>query len=212
MSIFTRWDDVAEQVWVKQRRGAGREIADVLASARHADQQVHPVPGNDPSACTEQLGRSGSWADRLPHFRFDAVPNAGHELQSEYFVPRDAGPAAIAALRAIGAELRPTLMTSELRTVAADALWLSPFADRDSLALHFTWQPDPRSVAAAAARIEEALRPFEPRPHWGKVFTPGASAAFPTPRRAEAIELIEALDPAGVFANGWVRAEGLRSR
>lgn len=212
VSAFTRWGDVVEQLWVKQRIDAERPVADVVRATPQASEAVHPVPGNDPAACTTQLGIPGSWAERLPHFRFDAAPNAGHEIQSEYFVPREVGPAAVAALHGIGEDLRSVLMTGELRTIAADELWLSPFAGRASLAFHFTWHPDPPAVLAAAALVEEVLRPFEPRPHWGKVFTPGFSGTNPTPRRADAVELITSLDPDGTFANDWMRAEGLRSR
>ncbi|MEM9034164.1 MAG: FAD-binding protein [Actinomycetota bacterium] len=211
VSLFTRWRGVIDQAWIKRRTDSARPVADVVEAAARADRPVHVVPGSDPAHCTEQLGRPGPWSERLPHFRADAIPNTGHELQTEYFVPRASARAAILALDRIGPELTP-LLTGELRTVAADSLWLSPHCGRDSLAFHFTWEPDVTAVEEASGAVEAALDPFEPRPHWGKVFTPGHSLEAPTPRRDDAIELMHRLDPNGVMANDWAVAEGLRSR
>ena len=38
------------------------------------------------------------------------------------------------------------LQISEIRTVAADDLWLSPAHGRDTVAFHFTWKPDEAAV------------------------------------------------------------------
>ena len=51
---------------------------------------------------TERGGRPGPWHERLPHFRPDFPPSVGgDELQSEYFVPRRDGVAALEALRSM---------------------------------------------------------------------------------------------------------------
>jgi xylitol oxidase len=42
---------------------------------------------------------------------------------------------------------------------------------RDSVALHFTWFDDVVAATAAVGAVEQALEPFAPRPHWGKLFT-----------------------------------------
>jgi len=79
---------------------------------------------------------------------------------------------AIAAVTALGAHIRPVLLLTEIRTVAADRLWLSPFCDRDSLALHFSWRNDWQAVRAVLPRLEEALlAPYRAPSHWGKLFT-----------------------------------------
>ncbi len=62
-------------------------------------------------------------------------------------------------------------MVSEVRTVAADDLWMSTAVGRESVALHFTWQPDWAGVREVLPALEAALAPFEPRPHWGKLST-----------------------------------------
>ena len=140
---------------------------------------MHPIAGEDTSAATEQLGVPGPWHARLPHFRAEFRPSAGDEQQSEYLIAREHGAAAIAALREV--EYGTALQVSEIRTVAADDLWLSPCHDRDTLALHCTWVADDARVQPAVAAVEAALAPFDARPHWGKVF------AMPRGRRARAV-------------------------
>ena len=73
-------------------------------------------------------------------------------------------------LRSLGERIDPHLHAAEIRTCAADELWLSPAYQRDSLCIGFTWRNHPAEVAALLPVIEQALAPFEPRPHWGKLF------------------------------------------
>jgi xylitol oxidase len=148
-------------------------------------------------SCTEQLGVPGPWYARLPHFRLEFTPSAGEELQSEFFVPRAAAVDALAAVNAIRSRVAPVLQISEIRTIAADDLWLSPCYRRDSVAIHFTWIKDTEAVLPVVAALEAALAPFDARPHWGKVFTAGGSYE----RMADFVALAEDLDPAGKFRN-----------
>jgi alditol oxidase len=223
VSVFHRFGERAEQVWVK-RRVTGREpasgetersrdgVRQLLESlgATAARTAVHPVPGGDPDHCTPQLGAPGSWSERLPHFRPEYEPGIGDEIQSEFFVARADAPAALEALRELRAQLDPILLVSELRTIAGDSLWLSPHHDRPSLGIHFTWRLDPTAVERAVARIEAALEPFAARPHWGKVFTAGADRIAPLyPRLGDFKRLRDRLDPGGVFVNPWLRAHVL---
>ena len=66
------------------------------------------------------------------------TPSSGDELQSEYFVDRAHGPAAVETLYGLREVITPVLQVSEIRSVAADDLWLSPAYERDCLgaALH----------------------------------------------------------------------------
>ena len=66
----------------------------------------HPLPEGSADACTEQR-TVGPWHLRLPHFRPDRTPASGDELQTEYFVPWEDAPAAIATVTALGAHIRP---------------------------------------------------------------------------------------------------------
>jgi xylitol oxidase len=171
------------------------------------------VPGVDPANATPQLGRPGAWSDRLPHFRMGFTPSAGDELQSEYLVALDDAVPALEAVRPLAERIRPLLQVCELRTVAADRLWLSMNHDRASLAIHFTWMPRAGEVSAVLADLERALAPFAARPHWGKVFLAEAAAIVPLyPRHADFARLVERLDPRGAFRNDWLERHVLGRR
>jgi alditol oxidase len=52
------------------------------------------------------------------------------------------------------------------------------------------------------AAVEEALRPFDVRPHWGKVFSTSPSAiAAAYPHLDDFRGLVARVDPGGVFAS-----------
>jgi xylitol oxidase len=207
VSVFHRFGDRIDQVWVKTRvtPDAGGDRAD-LFGARPATQPRHPVLGGDPVNCTEQLGVAGPWSERLPHFRSGFTPSSGEEIQSEFFVTRKDAVAAVQALRELASAIVPLLLVCELRTIAADTLWLSPQHERDSLSIHFTWRRRQEAVERVVREIETALAPFQARPHWGKVFTADAAAvAAQYPRMADFRRLRQQLDPDGVFANDWLR-------
>ena len=201
VSVFTRWGDAADQVWVKSRG----EPPEALEGARPAAADVHPLPGMDPDHATRQLGVPGAWSDRLPHFQMGFTPSAGEEIQSEYIVAREHAVAAIEALRALGDAVRPALQIAEIRTVAADSLWLSPQYGQDTVGIHFTWKREPELVGRLTGAIEVALAPLSPRPHWGKLFHAGsATIADRYERLGDFRRLVERLDPRGAFRNDWL--------
>jgi xylitol oxidase len=206
VSVFTRWREATDQVWVKSRVTDGpEEVRSDLFGAPAATVDRHPILGLDPVNCTPQLGRPGPWYERLPHFRMGFRPSAGEEIQSEYLVPRGNAVEAIDAIRALGPRIAPVLQVAEIRTIAADRLWLSPQYRRDTIGIHFTWRREPEPVARATAAIEAALRPFEARPHWGKLFTAGAAQIAPLYERLEDFRaLAQRLDPRGAFRNAWL--------
>jgi xylitol oxidase len=212
VSIFTTYEDPdrADQLWVKTRADAVDQAVISQIGATAAAGPRHPIAGVDPASCNEQLGVPGSWSDRLPHFRLDFTPSAGEELQSEFLVARENGPDAIRAILELGPKIAPLLYVSEIRTVMADDLWLSPSYGRDSVALHFTWNRDEPAVRALLPEIEAALAPFDARPHWGKIFTrPGREVAAQYPRFGDFGELRARLDPEGRFLNDYLRRLGL---
>ncbi|MEU8141350.1 FAD-binding protein [Nonomuraea sp. NPDC048901] len=194
VSLFTNW--LATTVWLKRR---SELPPGDWHGTRAADGPRHPVPGMPAGSCTEQLGVPGAWHERLPHFRADSPPSsAGDELQSEFLLPRGRAAEALRELRAIGDRLRPVLQISEVRTIAADDLWLSPYLGRDTVGVHFTWVKDTEAVLPVIELVEERLAPFDPRPHWGKLFTRWPSC----PERFR--DLVGRYDPAGKFRNDFV--------
>lgn len=204
VSFFTTWSgDAIEQVWLKALDG--QPAPTELFGARPATRPWHPIAAIDPAPCTEQMGVPGPSHLRLPHFRLEFTPSVGAEIQSEYFVARRDAVAAFEALRAIQHLIAPPLLISEIRTIAADELWLSMNYRQDSLAFHFTFTQDWPAVQAVLPHIEAALAPFAPRPHWGKVF------AMPAPRIQSRYErlgdfrsLAHRLDPEAKFRNAFV--------
>ncbi len=206
VSVFALWDEPTVNVWVKSRVGNEPEaVRDELFGARPARTDRHVIDGHDPDNCTPQLGVAGPWAERLPHFRMGFTPSSGEEIQSEYLVQRRHAVDAIDALRAIGVGLRPLLHVSEIRTVAADEMWLSPQYGTDTVGIHFTWRRDQEAVERALVDVEAALAPFEPRPHWGKLFlADAATLAARYPRLGDFAALAARLDSRGAFANDWI--------
>jgi xylitol oxidase len=155
--------------------------------------------------CTQQLGIPGPWLDRLPHFRNDFAPSSGEELQSEYLLPVGSAAGALQALRGLADRLAPALYISEIRTVAADGLWLSPAYGRDSVAMHLTWKPLPDLVGELLPLVEDRLAPFGARPHWGKLFGTGAARlAELYPRFPDFRALVSTHDPGGKFTNAFL--------
>ncbi|MDQ1486448.1 MAG: alditol oxidase [Actinomycetota bacterium] len=208
VSAFTDWRaPLINQVWVKQRLAeSGQADADPhWMDLQLADGPRHPVPGMSASNSTEQLGKPGPWHQRLPHFRLDFTPSSGEELQTEYFVARESAVQVLGALNEIRQQIAPVLQITELRTIAADDMWLSPAYRRDSLAVHFTWIKDIDAVAPVVAAVEEQLAPYDARPHWGKVFsTPPDVVSALYKRLPDFSALAYRYDPTGKFRNEFV--------
>ncbi|GLW30795.1 putative xylitol oxidase [Actinoplanes regularis] len=200
VSLFTRWTSAdVDQVWLKRtepRTGA------TLFGATLADGPRHPVPGMPAENCTRQGGVPGPWHERLPHFRMEFTPSSGEELQSEWHVPRVHARDALAAVAEIRERVAAVLQVCEVRTIAADDLWLSPNFERDSLALHFTWIADTEAVLPVVADLEQLLGPFGARPHLGKIFTTAPIDGYP--RLADFTALVDRFDPAGKFRNEFL--------
>jgi xylitol oxidase len=204
VSLFTDWRAPGfRQVWLKRR--TDQPPVD-FPWAEPARVRMHPVPGMPAVNCTEQFGVPGPWHERLPHFRAEFTPSSGTELQTEYLLPREHAVPALEALGGVWEAVAGVLQICEVRTVAADEQWLSPAFGRDSVALHFTWVDDTEAVLPVVRRVEEALAPFDPRPHWGKVFTAdGATLRARYPRWKEFRSLARELDPEACFTNAMVR-------
>jgi alditol oxidase len=211
VSIFTRWGETIDQVWVKNRvTDEPEQVESDLYGAAAATVDRHPILGLDASSCTPQLGRTGPWADRLPHFRMGFTPSSGQELQSEYLFPRRHAVEAIEAVRSLADEIRPILQVSEIRAVDADRLWMSMNYGQETVGIHFTWKPEREAVEDMLVQLETALVSFGARPHWGKLFDAKAAAIAPLyERMPDFIGLVEWLDPRGAFRNSWLKAHVL---
>jgi xylitol oxidase len=204
VSYFTDWSsDQTGNLWCKFRDG--EVIPESVGGSAKAEKKFHPIPSVDPVACTDQLGESGDWHQRLSHFKLEFTPSVGEEIQTEFFLDRKDAASAIEAVSKLGEEITPLLWITELRTIAADDLWLSGAYQRDTLAIHFTWKKD-LAIYPVIEKVEAALRPFNYRPHWGKVFTADAKYLSTVyPKMSEFKALVKALDPSSKFENSFTR-------
>ena len=208
VSYFTDWQhDSINSVWLKRRLadGAAQPVAATFHGATAAQQHRRPVDGASGEPCTPQLGDPGPWHQRLPHFRADFVLTGEDELQSEYFVARDYAVDALRALAALGPAMTGLIKTSEIRSMAADGLWMSMAYGQETVGLHVSWHSQWPAVRGVLTQMEAALEPYAPRPHWGKLFTLApAQVQARYPRLADFRALVRRHDPQGKFRNAFV--------
>jgi xylitol oxidase len=208
VSLFTDWQKQRmNELWIKSRIEEGQEFhaGPEFYGAKLATRNLHPIAALSAENCTEQMGVPGPWYERLPHFRMGFTPSAGKELQSEYFVPRRHAVEAILAVERLHDQVSPSLLITEIRTIARDHLWMSPCYDEDCVTIHFTWKPDWPAVSKLLPIIEKELAPFNARPHWGKLFTTSSAELKSIYKKMpEFIELCTRYDPRGKFRNEYL--------
>jgi FAD-linked oxidoreductase len=126
--------------------------------------------------------------------------------EMEFHVPAEAqAGAALEVLTAIEAARPDVFFPFELRSIAADDAWLSPFYQRDSgsIAVHAYYKND---YSFLFSIVEPILRRHGGRPHWGKLNTLTAgdfAAAYP--RWKDALAVRQSLDPDGKLLNPYLR-------
>jgi FAD-linked oxidoreductase len=126
--------------------------------------------------------------------------------EMEFHFPREAQMAAMReVLAAIEASHREVFFPLELRSIAQDDAWLSPFYQRESgsIAVHAYYKDD---YTRLFAQIEPILRRHGGRPHWGKLHSLKArdlKALYP--RWRDAMNVRQTLDPQGRFLNSYLR-------
>jgi xylitol oxidase len=200
---------VIRELWQKSRVESvsdGNEQPEPVPQSLHGGTWYDDAEEPPDTSLNVRAGVVGPWSDRLPHFRLDAPPSVGgDELQTEYFVDRRHAVDALRTLRSLGDRISPHLHATEIRTAASDDLWLSPAYERESLCVGFTWRNHPTEVMALLPDIEAALAPYEPRPHWGKLFVfNDEDLAWRFPRLREFLELRRTYDPTGKFSNAFI--------
>jgi len=208
VSLFTDWQKQRiNEVWLKSRIEPGErdQAPREFFGAKPATKNLHPIAALSAENCTPQLGVPGPWYERLPHFRMGFTPSAGQELQSEFFVPRHHAVDAILAVERLHDQVGPHLLISEIRSIAADNLWMSPCYKEPSVTIHFTWKPDWPAVSKLLPVIEKELAPFNVRPHWGKLFTISPEQIHSQYEKLpQFIELCQRYDPKGTFRNEFL--------
>jgi L-gulono-1,4-lactone dehydrogenase len=126
--------------------------------------------------------------------------------EMEYGVPLEHGPeAARRAIEWVRANRYPVFFPIEMRVAAGDDALLSPSYERDTayIAIHqyrgMEWRPYFEAV-------EEIMREYGGRPHWGKRHFQTAETLAPLyPRWADFQAARDKLDPGRVFSNEYAR-------
>ncbi len=206
VSLFTDWRNATfNQVWFKSREDTPLRLEPEAFGATRAQRPLHPIGTLSAENCTEQMGQLGPWHERLPHFRAQFTPSSGEELQSEYLIPREHIFQALREVDGLRDDVAPLLQISEVRTIAADELWMSPCYRQPCVGIHFTWKKDWAAVSQLLPKLEARLEPFQARPHWGKLFTIApATVASLFPRLADYQGLLRTYDPQGKFRNAFL--------
>ncbi|QEC66931.1 FAD-binding protein [Panacibacter ginsenosidivorans] len=208
VSLFTDWQSGnINEVWIKTKDGDEMKFdpkADFFG-AKAATKNMHPIAALSAENCTEQMGVSGPWYERLPHFKMGFTPSSGVELQAEYFIPKQHAVEAIFAIAKLGKEIGPHLFITEIRTMAADDLWMSPCYKQDSVTIHFTLKQEIPEVMNLLPVIEKALEPFKAKPHWGKLFTHTHAQLANRHKKMHAfVGTLKDYDPKGKFRNAFL--------
>ena len=140
----------------------------------------------------------------VPHRVFTSPRNVRFR-EMEYAVPREVGLDALRECRSlIDREGWRISFPVEIRHTPADDLVLSTASGRESLYLAFHVNAATDHTAYFAG-VEEILRGYDGRPHWGKVHTRTAEDLAPAyPRWTEFQKARDELDPDRLFTNPYL--------
>ena len=138
-------------------------------------------------------------------YRVFASPRTVRFREMEYAVPRAAVPQVLADIeRWLERSGELIGFPVEVRFAAADDLWLSTAAGRDTgyVAVH---QYHRRDHEAYFQAVEAIARDVDGRPHWGKLHHRDATSLAATyPRLADFVALRDKLDPRRTFGNDYL--------
>ncbi len=208
VSLFTTWQEkMIEQVWVKQvlPNEQAWPFDSTLFGATLATTDLHPVEASSTDVLTAQRGIPGPWYERLPHFHIRSTLTGGDELQSEYFVSREQAVEALRVVESLQEQMASLIKISEVRSMAADDLWLSPAYEQDCIGIHFSWYNRWPEVSQFLPILEAHLAPFQARPHWGKLFTmPPTQVRERYSRMPDFQSLLAEFDPQEKFCNSYL--------
>lgn len=205
-SYFSNWSPKnTGQIWMKfLDNNKFPELKSNAYGGNLAKSNQHPVKVNQPDNCTEQMGVSGKWLYRLPHFKLDSSPASGDEVQTEYLVDRKHVQSYINELMKIGEDIAARVYATEIRTISSDDLWLSGAYERETVGFHFTWKKS-SEIKEFLPVIENILGKNNGRPHWGKLFsTTKAQLTERYPKYEEFRKLIHEYDSGNKFGNNFI--------
>ncbi len=200
VSVFTDWR-TAIGVWLKTRTdqppppdllvGEG-----IRAGERPAPAARHGAPRTrHPRAGLRDHGTSGSRTSGSNSRRPTAT-----SCRPSTWCRGTARSRRSSAVGQLADRIHPHLLITELRSMAADDLWLSPPTAATRSASTSPGNASPRAVLPLLPVIEDALAPYGARSHWGKLFDrPGAYERLP-----DFLALASRVDPTGRFRNAYL--------
>lgn len=192
-----------------------------------SDAQPTPRPTEDDEGGLATLRKLRTVLRRLPSLRRALIKGAVRKVpaedyvqdwlnvyvsdrrtkfnEMEYHLPFEEGPKALAEIIALTEKHFPEVyFPMEVRSVAPDEFWLSPFHKRltCSIAIHHDAANDPRPFMRAA---EPIFRRYGGRPHWGKMHSLKA-ADFKKlyPRWDDALAVRRDIDPDNRFVSPYM--------
>ncbi len=207
--VITRWDELTGShrhfsfFWLPSEQSAALYGLTTPAGTTLTDtcyvkiyDLAEPDRPDDPTP-----GRRVDRSYRIYPMEFE--PNF-HEL--EYFVPFDRAVDAVAAMRELMlGSLPDSVFPMEVRTTAADEAYLSPAYGTPTVVISVSGVPGTAYEPYLRA-VDETLRPFSPRVHWGKLhFLTRDQLLQRYPAAGDFIETRRRLDPGGVFLNDHLR-------
>lgn len=208
--VMERWDELLAAhrhfsfFWLPSEESAALYMLETPPGTRATDScyvKIYDLAGDDvPDEATS--GRRVDRSHRIYPMEFD--PNF-HEL--EYFVPLDRAREALEAMRELMLRSLPdSVFPMEVRTTAADHAFLSPAYETPTLVISVSGMPGTDYWPYLRA-VDETLRPFRPRVHWGKLHLLTREQLVDRyPRAGGFIETRRRVDPDGVFLNDHLRA------
>jgi len=216
--FWTDWSDPEKlnQVWLTSKIGDNsfQNFTGVQKyhNATAATEDLTPLAALPVTFVSPQMGVVAPWFRRLSNYALGLSGFNGAEIQSEYFVPWSVATKAIQALKPLAKEMNALSYVSSFRIIASDDMWMST-ANGDningeprSVAIHWSWIPNLSAVMELLPKIEAALAPYNPVPHWGKLFTMDPCSTFLKryKKLADFVALDKKLDPNGKFHNDFL--------
>ncbi|MGH3413922.1 MAG: D-arabinono-1,4-lactone oxidase [Marmoricola sp.] len=141
----------------------------------------------------------------VPHKVF-TTPRRVRFREMEYALPRETGLDALREVRALVERSGWRIsFPVEVRVAPADDLPLSTASGRETMYLAFHVNAETDHTAYFHG-VEEVLKGYDGRPHWGKLHTRTAADLEPAyPRWREFLAVRDRVDPDRVFGNAYLR-------
>lgn len=213
--LLDRWDDENANrrhfsfFWMPASDSPDRlfmEYPDGMDMADHSRVKLYDeLPAEVLDGDVEAMIRAEGFTRLDRPYRIYPDPDFQGEImmrELEYMVPYEHGKDAFMALRDLCLNRYPeNKYPIETRFIAAEDAWLSPFYNRDSVSISICGHK-PQDFMKFLSDVAAVLDPFEPRPHWGKIYfldRDQVAAAFP--KHADFVEIRRRLDPNGLLLN-----------